>query len=771
MGIVAAIALAATLLWAGRGPAEPLRTPPAASPDGKPVKDERYLWRPVAIGAGGFVVGLSADRAGKTFVARTDVYGAYIWQPKEDRWDQLVTASAMPERFRTQAGLTGGVTAIAVAPSDGRRLYMEAGGTVFHSEDRGAHWAAPENGPFPVQIGHIGNLIHYDPILTIDPANPDLALFGTPFDGIWRTADGGRTWQRAEGIPAPLVKPGDAAKGAGTPIWFVPGTAEIWAAVPGQGLFVSRDGGASFTGMGAGPKTLAGGAFTKDGSFFGADPVAKALWRRQGGSWTNLTAEGLLDARKFGTVAVNPADGAIFTFDQAGRGWRSTDQGASWQTLSHNAAAGEGDPPWLHVADQSYFATSQVMFDPVRPNRLWVSAGTGVFYADLDGSRTIDWISRSRGIEELVTNDVIQPPGLAPLFAAWDFGIHVKPDLNRFSTTYGPRERVIIAAQQIVFSPADPKIIITNASDTRPCCSEDGDAVMAGYSEDGGQSWRKFASLPTPPGTQADDPWRMSFGTIAVSSGDPDNIVWVPSFNRAPFYTRDRGRSWERVSFPGERLPFTGSHPAKHLQRKILVADPVQAGTFYLAHSGNRTNPQLAGLWKSEDGGARWTRLFEGEIAPSSGWAAKLRAVPGFAGHLFFTSGVMGKMDTRLRRSIDGGATWLPLNGITEVDDVAFGKAAPGAAYPTIFVSAKVDGEYGIWRSVDEAESWQRVGGLPLDRLDRVTVLGADPDVFGRVYIGLMGSSWVYGEPAHCAVKPVVPFSASLCLPVVGQRN
>ena len=57
-------------------------------------------------------------------------------------------------------------------------------------------------------------------------------------------------------------------------------------------------------------------------------------------------------------------------------------------------------------------------------------------------------------------------------------------------------------------------------------------------------------------------------GTIAVSSDDTSNIVWEPSFNRSPFYTKDRGLTWERVVFPGEQLPDTGSHSRYTFARK-----------------------------------------------------------------------------------------------------------------------------------------------------------------------------------------------------------
>lgn len=263
----------------------------------------------------------------------------------------------------------------------------------------------------------------------------------------------------------------------------------------------------------------------------------------------------------------------------------------------------------------------------------------------------------------------------------------------------------------------------------------------------------------------------MAYGDIAVAADDPDNIVWMPSLDRAPFYTRDLGRSWQQVHFPGEHPPFTGSHAAKHLPRKVLVADPVAPGTFYIAHSGNRTNPQLAGLWRTTDGGATWHRRHAGEVAPGSDQAAKLRAVPGHEGQLYFTSGLASGTDTRLRFSPDGGQSWRVVPGIDRVDDIAFGKAARGSDYPTIFLSGFVKGEYGIWRSVDRARSWQRIAGLPLGSLDRVIVLGADPDVFGRVYIGMMGSGWLYGEPAPCTPAPLKPFAAEACVAVVPDRD
>jgi photosystem II stability/assembly factor-like uncharacterized protein len=743
----------------------PLRSPPAAASYEAPVPGETYLWRPVAIGGGGFITGLGTDASGAVRVARADVYGAYIWIAQKDRWLQLVNTDSMPAGLRVQDGGNEGVFEVVVAPSDPDRIYMAFKGMVYRSDNQGRKFVAVPPMAAPNQLSFDANSAwrHYGPVMAVGPTRPDLVLFGSPNDGLWRSEDAGQHWERIESIPYKSI-PSDPGARPGMPVWFEPcrdGAAaeRIWVMAQDAGMFVSSDDGRSFTPLSVRddvqPRSLRQGAFTKNHTFLGVDDTGKTVWRFRHGAWNDLAAATGLERLPYAALAIDPATSEVYLFDEGGTAFRSSDDGDSWTSLAHRARAGQDDPRWLAVSDQSYFATGQVSFDPAVAHRLWIAAGTGVYYADLTpGATEITWTSQARGIEELVANDVIQPLGRAPLFAAWDFGIHVKPDLNAFSSTYGPKERVLIAAQQLDTTPSDPDFIVTNASDTRTCCAEDGDAVLAGFSRDAGASWTRFRVLPQPPGTAPDDPWRMSFGTIAVSANDSCNIVWEPSYNRAPFYTRDCGASWRRVEFAGERLPNTGSHGVYSYARKTLAADRVLPGVFYLVHSGEAGNAALAGLWRTDNGGANWRKVFAGDIAPSSRYSAKLRVVPGHGGQMFFTAGVPDGPDMALRRSADGGASWHALANVQRVDDVAFGKAARGASYPTIFISGQVDGEYGIWRSVDEARSWQRVAGFPIGSLDQVTVLGADPDVFGRVYVGYKGSGWRYGEPAPCSASP-----------------
>jgi hypothetical protein len=158
----------------------------------------------------------------------------------------------------------------------------------------------------------------------------------------------------------------------------------------------------------------------------------------------------------------------------------------------------------------------------------------------------------------------------------------------------------------------------------------------------------------------------------------------------------------------------------------------------------------LKGLFRSTDGGAKWTLVNVGEIAPFSRFNAKLKSVPGHAGHLFFTSGPQGGADDRhpaanpFMRSVDGGETWDIVPNVLEVRAFGFGKER--TSYPTIFIVGWVEGKYGIWRSDDSAKSWIKIGDFPLGTLANITTIDGDKSAFGSVYLGFGGAGYAYAH-------------------------
>jgi len=182
------------------------------------------------------------------------------------------------------------------------------------------------------------------------------------------------------------------------------------------------------------------------------------------------------------------------------------------------------------------------------------------------------------------------------------------------------------------------------------------------------------------------------------------------------------------------------------VNRHIVCADRVQLNTFY-AYS-------YEGVWRSTDGGKRWSKVHPGFGGTgANGTGAKLFSVPNFAGHLFFAKGTTGTWDVHpykdtLRRSTDGGATWTKVPGFLENWSVTAGKAAPGQAYPAIYVAGvRGDGTGGIYRSDDNCATWVLLTHNDAS-LDAVRDIAADMGSYGTIYVGLGGSGVIYGKLA-----------------------
>ena len=81
------------------------------------------------------------------------------------------------------------------------------------------------------------------------------------------------------------------------------------------------------------------------------------------------------------------------------------------------------------------------------------------------------------------------------------------------------------------------------------------------------------------------------------------------------------------------------------------------------------------------------------------------------------------------------------------VVSLGFGKSAPGHATPTLYLSGKVGGQGGLFRSLDDGASWQRIND-DAHQYGEVGYVTGDPRVFGRVYVGTGGRGIFRGEPA-----------------------
>lgn len=684
--------------------------------------DGLVVWRPLAIGAGGFIQGIDIARDG-TKVVRTDVFGAYIWNRTSNRWIQLVTAKS----GRVALAGASGVWEIRIAPSLTTRLFMIYNNEVYRSDNRGASWLKTSFDQISGADAN-GSAKSANQKMAIDPVNPDIVYVGTPTKGAWRSIDGGSTWQRVPGV-VPGSGPGNAG------IVFDPKsgtmngrTKTIYIPSYGQGVWRSADAGATWT-------QIAGGAFngpTKvwtaqigaDGVYWCSDHTD--VWKYQAGAWTRI----LPDGRHYGAIAVatdpTKSGRVILSGPNGGKGgFETLDNGATWLGgwQWNWPRPGQGqiatDIPWLAHADTAFMSVGDMKIDP-SDGTVYFAEGIGVWKTDWPQKYVpFNWTSQSLGIEELVANDIIAPPEGKPIVASWDRPFFRSDDPAKFPKQYGPINGVFSGGWSLDYASSNPSFIAGIANW--------GSTDISGFSEDGGRSWHQFRSKPA---------WKQG-GCIAVAT--PSNIVWVSGNNGIPYFTKDGGSTWKVAP----NLPTDGWIFAYYLKRRIVVADRVNIGTFYLYNSKH-------GLYRSTDGGDHWSLVYGGEIAPWSGFSARLRATPGHAGHLWFTSGPQSGQHPApfgfFKRSTDGGRTWHNLPHVLEVVDFGFGKPKRAGEYPAIYIVGWVNNRFGVWRSDDQAVSWINIGDRPDDNIDSIVAVNGDMNVYGRVYVGFHGSGFAYGD-------------------------
>ncbi len=716
-------------------------------------RSEAYEWRSVVISGGGFVTGLAfSPVAAGILYARTDVGGAYRYDPKQESWLPLT------DFVSHQDSSYLGIESLAVDPSNADRVYMAVGmytaewagsGAFMRSDDRGVTWKTYRVG---FKMG--GNDLSRSDgeRLAVDPHQPKVLYFGSRRAGLYKSEDQAATWQKVDGFPVRE----DAAKGLGLAIvLFDPTSGQAGAETPtiyvgsqtdGK-IYQSTDAGKSWSAIG--PQPRAGflprrAAIDAAGTLYvtyalGDSPYALsdgAVYRYEPkpATWTDITPlrPSAEDTFGYAGIAVDPSKPGTLvaaTMDRWTKGaeiFRSRDGGQSWAPLMATAVLDGGGMPHVYhhrtELDPPQWV-GDIKIDPFDPSHAMIVEGGGVWATrDLeaaDRGAPVHWSFHSKNLEEICTRDLVSPPEGAPLLSAVLDACGFRHDDLAASPRGGTfKDPACASSEDLDFAGKRPNVMARVGN-----YPWDGTRGPRGaLSRDGGVTWKPFASEPEGCG---------GLGSVAVSA-DGAVVLWAPRDARAAF-SRDGGKTWT----PAAGLPAPVKSPDWAPWFLRLAADPVNPKKLYAFDA-------LKGeVLRSEDGGAHFevsaTRLRP--IPEYELQYASIKAVPDREGEVWVTT----KME--LARSSDSGKSFRFVGKVQEAHGFGFGRAAPGQDYPAVYLSGKIDDLVGFFRSDDAGKTFVRIND-DAHQYGGATVLTGDPRVYGRVYVAPGGRGILYGEPA-----------------------
>lgn len=613
------------------------------------------------------------------------------------------------------------IGSLAIAPSDPNVVYAGTGETwirsnvsigngIYRSTDAGESWSHLGL----EKTGRIGRVV-------VHPSDPDIAyaaalghLYGPQQErGVYRTTDGGDTWERVLFVDERSGAV-DMVMDPSNPRILFAATWEMyirtwgrWSGGPGSGIFMSRDGGDSWTrlegkGLPTGPLGKIGLAMTPDDpdriyalietnanrDFAPLEDCQGVLWRSDDGgeSWRMVNPDHTLIQRPtFYTRAVVAPDDADEIHFLATMHTRSFDGGVTFQRES---AGGDNHDMWI---------------DPLNPDRMIVGHDGGVsistnrgdswlrprlpiaqmyhVYAD---NRIPYWVmgNRQDGASMRGPSNSLSGGGIP--IGAWHsvggcesgFAIPdpVNPDivwsgcyegiLDRYDHSTGHSRTVSVWPDNPEGWPAGELRYRFQWTFPVAISPHDHNRVYAGsqhvhQTTDGGHSWQVISpDLTTNDKTKQektggltpDDSSPTYAATLFAIAESPieEGVIWAGSNDGLLHLTRDGGGSWTNVTGNIPDLPPWGT---------VSNIEPSRyaAGTAYITvdfHQVGNTDPYV---YKTEDYGEHWRSITANLPRSVFSYVHVVREDPVRPGLLYLGT------ENSLFVSFDDGGHWRPL--------------------------------------------------------------------------------------------------------------
>jgi len=718
----------------------------AAEASSAPATLVPYNWKNIVTLGGGFVTGIIFSPVEKDLIyARTDIGGAYRFSAADSTWLPIT------DMFGPAESNYLGIDSLNVDPKDANRVYMAVGtytaswgnlGAIMRSSNRGETWEKTE---MPIKMGGNEYGRSMGERLAVDPNDTKVIYYGSRRAGLWRSTDQGVSWSEVKSFPVKDETNGfgvtfvnfdvkSGAAGKATPLIYAG-----FSSLDGTSLYRSKDAGATFEPVPGQPKGVlpSHGQFDKDGTLYlsygnGPGPgelTTGSVWKymAKGDVWTNITPIVPSEDDKFGYggLAVNPNKSGMLmvtTLDRWTKGdeiLRSEDGGKSWKPTSSKAVRDDGGAKylyWDHDKPSSTGWMGYISVDPFNDARAMYVTGQGI-WASIDANEVMHdkpshWKFTNRGLEECVVTDLVSPPsGVSLLSVVGDLGGFHHESLDEAPAGGMFKTPIMGWGSSIDFAEKKPLLVVRVGNNDKK--------EVGAISTDQGKTWKPFASQV--PG------WG---GAIALAP-DGSNLVWSPK-DSAPVYSADLGVTWK----PAVGLPEPGKAPGWAPVALRVASDRVNPRKFYAYSS--KDGQALT----STDGGAKFEVTFDAlpALPEYETHYAHIETPFGVEGDVWITTG------KELYRSKDAGKHFDTVDSVEKCNAVGFGKPPAGKTYPAVFVSGTVNGQFGFYRSDDEAKTWVRIND-DRHQFGGSQNISGDPRVFGRIYVGTHGRGAFYADP------------------------
>ena len=639
-----------------------------------------------------------------------------------------------------RAGRTRALAGVASQPAT---FYFGAvNGGVWKTTDAGETWQSLWDDQPTGSIGSIA-VAESDPNVVYVAsgeglARPDLSTG----DGVYKSADAGKTWTHlglrdGQQIGKIAIDPKDANR------VFVAVTGHPYGPNEERGIYRTVDGGKTFQRV----------LFVNErtgGSDVEIDPqnpriVYAGMWQRQEGPWENgawsgtdgglfrstdggdtwakVTGHGLPDGIIQVNVTVAASDGRrVYAEVATAKGvglYRSEDEGLNWVHAPENddrpeARIGGGDLPVPKA-------------DPKDPNTVYVASV--VTWKSTDAGRTWVGLRGSPGGDDY-QNVYVNPNNTDVIALASDQGVIISQNAGRTWSQWFNQSTAQM--YHVATDNAFPYRVCGGQQDSGSACvasrSDDGRITFHDWHPAGIEEYGYAAPDPLDPDvvyggkvTRYDrrtgqirniepKPLRgyrvLRTEPLMFSPVDPHKLYFAAN---TLWLTTDYGQSWKEVSpdlsreryeLPATMAAYKGSPTATTVRRGVIYAlglSPLDGNRMWAG-----TDDGL--IWTTADGGANWKNVTPPELKPF--W----KVFNMDAGH--FDAGTayaavntlrLDEMRPHLFRTHDGGLTWKEIDtGI-----------ADGAATSTIREDPKKKGllyagtETQVYVSFDDGDHWQ----------------------------------------------------------------